>query len=73
MQSEIDNILKDKICTLNEQVIFQLIMENLNITQKEIANKIGKSERTVKNKVASLEEKRVYSKVKRKMGSTGRY
>ena len=58
MQSEIDNILKGKICTLNcpldEQVIFQLIMENLNITQKEIANKIGKSERTVKNKVASL-------------------
>lgn len=77
MQSEIDNILKGKICTLNcpldEQVIFQLIMENLNITQKEIANKIGKSERTVKNKVASFEEKRVYSKIKRKMRSTGRY
>ena len=37
--------------------IVQLIMESPNITKKEIANKIGKSERTVKNKVASLKEK----------------
>lgn len=71
MQSEIDNILKGKICTLNcpldERAIFQLIMENPNITRKEIVNKIGKSERTVKNKVASLKEKGYISEVKRKM------
>lgn len=34
-----------------------LIMENPNITQKEMADRIGKSERTVKNKIASLKEK----------------
>lgn len=35
----------------------KLIIENLDITKKEISNKIGKSERTVKNKVALLKEK----------------
>ena len=54
-------ISKGKICTLNcpldELAILKLIIENPNITQKEIANRIGKSERTVKNKVASLKEK----------------
>ena len=44
-------------CPLDELAILQLIMENPNITQKEIANRIGKSERTIKNKVASLREK----------------
>lgn len=52
---------KGKICTLNcpldELAILKLIMENPNVTQKEIANRIGKSERTVKNKVASLKKK----------------
>lgn len=61
VQSAMDNIPKGKICTLNcpldELAILQLIMENPNITQKEIANRIGKSERTIKNKVASLREK----------------
>lgn len=61
MQSEMDNLLKGKICTLNcpldELAIFHLIMENPNVTWKEIVNKIGKSERTVKNKVTSLKEK----------------
>ena len=44
-------------CPLDELAILQLIMENPNITQKEIAIRIEKSERTVKNKVASLKEK----------------
>ena len=56
-----EKVPKGKICTLNcpldELVILKLIIENPNITQKEIANRIGKSERTVKNKVASLKEK----------------
>ena len=61
IQSAAEDSLKGKICTLNcpldELAILKLIVENPNITQKEIANRIGKSERTVKNKVASLKEK----------------
>ena len=61
VQSAMESISKGKICTLNcpldELAILQLIMENPNTTQKVIANKIGKSERTVKNKIASLKEK----------------
>ena len=60
-QSAIGKGSKGKICTLNcpldELAILQLIMENPNITQKEMADRIGKSERTVKNKIASLKEK----------------
>ena len=60
-KSVTENNSKGKICTLNcpldELAILQLIIENPNITQKEIADRIGKSERTVKNKVASLKEK----------------
>lgn len=61
VQSAAEAISKGKICTLNcpldEVAILQLIMDNPSITQKEIACRIGKSERTVKNKVASLKEK----------------
>lgn len=61
VQSATDNNLKGKICTLNcpldEVAILQLIMDNPNITQKGISCRIGKSERTVKNKIASLKEK----------------
>ena len=61
VRSAIEYNSKCKICTLNcpldELAILKLIIENPNITQKEIVNKIGKSERTVKNKVASLKEK----------------
>lgn len=44
-------------CPLDELAILNLIVDNPNITQKEIANRIGKSERTVKNKIASLKDK----------------
>lgn len=68
VQSAMGNIPKGNICTLNcpldELAILQLIVENPNITQKEIANEIRKSERTVKNKVASLKGYRL-SLVKR--------
>lgn len=61
VQSAIGNNSKGKICTLNcpldELAIFQLIMETLVLPQKEMADRIGKSERTVKNKIASLKEK----------------
>lgn len=57
MQSAIGNGSKGKNCPLDELAILQLIMENPNITQKEMAHRIGKSERTVKNKIASMKEK----------------
>ena len=61
VQSAMEEVSKGKNCTLNcpldELAILKLIIENPNITQKEIANRIGKSERTVKNKVATLKEK----------------
>lgn len=44
-------------CTLDEAAILKIIAEDSNITQKEIAKRIEKSERTVKNKIASLKEK----------------
>ena len=54
VQSAIEEVSKGKNCTLkcplDELAILKLIIENPNITQKEIASKIGKSERTVKNK-----------------------
>lgn len=60
-QSATENSSKCKICPLNcpldEAAILQLIMDNSGITQKKIACSIGKSERTVKNKVALLKEK----------------
>lgn len=61
VQSAINDISKGKICTLNcsldELAILKMIEENPNITQKELAKRIEKSERTVKNKIASLKEK----------------
>lgn len=61
VQSVMEDAPKGNICPLScpldELAILQLIMENPNITQKEIANRVSKSERTIKNKVASLKEK----------------
>lgn len=61
VQNAMENAPKGNICPLNcpldELAILRLIMENPNITQKEIAARISKSERTIKNKVASLKEK----------------
>lgn len=61
IQSAIAEASKGKICTLDcpldELAILKLIVDNPNITLKEIAVKIGKSERTIKNKVASLKKK----------------
>ena len=60
-QSALNDILKGKICTLNcpldELAILKVIIEEPDITQKELAKRIGKSERTIKNKMASLKEK----------------
>ncbi len=44
-------------CTLDESIVLKLIEENPKITQKQIAEEIKKSERTVKTITVSLEEK----------------
>ena len=58
--------LKCKICpldcTLEENAVLTELKKDSKITQKQIAEKIGKSERTVKTIMNSLEEKGVISR-----------
>lgn len=60
-QRAIKCVSKGKNCTLNctseEFDVLRLIAESPSITQKEMAKRIGKSERTVKTRVASLKNK----------------
>ena len=60
-QSVSNEFSKGRICTLDcpldELAILKIITENPDITQKEIAQRISKSERTIKNKIASLKAK----------------
>jgi DNA-binding IclR family transcriptional regulator len=44
-------------CTLEENILLNSIKNNPSATQKEIAEAIGKSERTVKRLTVSLQEK----------------
>ncbi len=54
--AEID-ISKCSNCTLDELAILNAIAENPAITQKALAEKIGKSERTVKTKTVEMQKK----------------
>ena len=49
-------------CTLEENAVLAEIKIDSKITQKQIAEKIGKSERTVKTIMNSLEEKGIISR-----------
>lgn len=70
-QDEIQTAKKDvsngKICLkelpFEEKTIIEVIITNPKITQKEIASKIGKSERTVRNKITNLKEKGILERV----------
>lgn len=44
-------------CTLEEMTILKELVKNPGITQKELALKIGKSERTVKTRTVEMQEK----------------
>ena len=55
-------ISKCKNCTLDESAVLQLIADNPKITQKQIAEAIKKSERTVKSITVSLQEKGLISR-----------
>ena len=50
-------------CTLEELAILRMLAENPSITQKELAEKLGKSERTIKSKVLMLQEKNYIHRV----------
>lgn len=53
-----NDTLNDTIkCTLDELVILQFIADEPTITQKELAHKSGKSERTIKTKTVELQGK----------------
>ena len=55
--------LKCKNCTLEEAAVLRLVQKNPTATQKEIAEKIGKSERTVKAITVNLQEKGILQRV----------
>ena len=44
-------------CTLEEMAILNILKDNPKITQKELAEKIGKSERIVKTRTVKMQEK----------------
>ncbi len=52
-----ESALKCKNCTLEETAVLKAIESNPSITQKEIAEQIGKSERTVKSITVRLTER----------------
>ena len=61
---------KCKNCTLEEVAVLQIIKQQPNITQKQIASMIGKSERTVKSITIRLSEQDI---LKRENGKRNGY
>lgn len=54
---------KCKICTLEEVAVLRVVQKKPDVTQKEIAVEIGKSERTVKTITVNLQEKGMLRRV----------
>ena len=50
-------------CTLEELAILRILRDNPSVTQKELASQLGKSERTVKSRIAALQEKHYLQRV----------
>ena len=61
-QSENSDDLKCKNCTLEEIAIIRELTNNPSITQKELAAKIGKSERTIKTRTVEMQKKGLISR-----------
>ena len=62
-KNEITKCQSDTLnCTFEEMAVLRLMKENPKITQKEIAEKVGKSVRTVKRITESLENKQYISR-----------
>ena len=53
---------KCNFCTLEESAVLDFLKENPHATQKMIAKKIGKSERTVKTLTKTLQEKKLLAR-----------
>lgn len=56
-QSAKDKNSKCKNCTLDEMAIINELRKNPSITQEELAEKIGKSVRTIKNRTVEMQNK----------------
>ena len=54
---------KCKNCTLEEVAVLRIVQKTPSATQKEIAAKIGKFERTVKSITIALQEKNILQRV----------
>lgn len=65
IKSAKNEIPKCKICTLEEMTIINALRDNPKTTQKALAERIGKSERTVKTRTVEMQEKGL---IKRKNG-----
>ena len=59
IQSANSALLKSNNCTLEETAVLQIIQRNPRATQKQIAEAIGKSERTVKTITVNLTQKAI--------------
>lgn len=57
VQSANADISKCKNCTLEEAAILRAMKKNPAVTQKQLAEIIGKSERTIKTRTAEMQEK----------------
>jgi DNA-binding MarR family transcriptional regulator len=57
IQSANSALSKSNNCTLEETAVLQIIQRNPRATQKQIAEEIGKSERTVKTITVNLTQK----------------
>ena len=53
---------KCKSCTLEEAAVLEFLSQNPHATQKMIAEKIGRSERTVKSLTKTLQEKNLLTR-----------
>ena len=66
VRSSKDKTSEFKNCTLEEQAILNIIKENKNIKQEEIAQIINKSVRNVKTKMIEMQEKGLITRIKGK-------
>jgi len=59
-------VSKCKNCTLDEQVIINIIKNNPTVKQEEIASMINKSVRTIKSRMIEMQEKGLIARKKGK-------
>ena len=70
-QSANAGVSKCKNCTLEEMAILEELKENPTITQKDLAKKIGKSERTIKSRTVEMQKKGIIKRCNGKRNGAG--